>query len=133
MTEKLTKFIPDLSERTVLKQVYFCISGTHPCNGAGQYFIADFAFVKQLKDEFGKTIGWDVVIADAKLSAGTSLTDNQKVANGLNNLILKSIPDKVSGLDLEDFNIGLSLEKSQKILKIFSDGNGNFSDIISIP
>jgi hypothetical protein len=140
LMSKLKSFIPDLEERTILKQVYLCINNKSPCNNAGEYFIADFAFVKQVKDDFGTVIGWDVVIGDAKLSKTTSLTDNQKVASGLSEYILKSTARDLDGNPFNDIIPGKTISRYKdqvtnqvvNFLKIFSDGNGNFSDIIEI-
>jgi len=135
---KLSQKIPDLNERTILKQVYFCINKSTTCNKAGEYFISDLAFVKQLKDAEGAVIGWDVVIADTKLSEFTSLTTNQNKAKGLSEYVLKSVPNKVNDDIFEGFGVGTKVARKidnnvkTPFLKIFSDGKGVFSGINEI-
>jgi hypothetical protein len=47
-----------------------------PCKDEGEYFIADFAFIKY--NQNNQIV--DMKVADAKLSQSASLTDNQKEA-----------------------------------------------------
>jgi hypothetical protein len=50
-----------------------------------------------------------------------------------NSLILKSVPKKLDDSDFFGVGTGESLIKSQKFLKIYSDGNGNYSNVITVP
>ena len=65
------------------------------------------------------------------------------VYTGVANAILKhprckrgrvgGVPKKLDGNDFKDFPVQTVLDKSQKFLKVFSDGKGSFSDVLSIP
>lgn len=66
----------------------FCINQGTFCTKEGEYFIADFVFIKKVKNALNQD-EWDVVIADTKLSEGTSFTDNQKKSYGYEQLLCK--------------------------------------------
>lgn len=126
--QDLLEYIPDLGERQILSQVQFCINGGISCNKEGEYFIADFVFIKKVKNNEGG-VDWDVVIADTKLSEGTSFTDNQKKAMGMNSYYVKSI--KIPPTDIKGNNIELSAGNKvvrnivkEGFIKIYSNGQG---------
>jgi len=126
--QDLLEYIPDLGERQILSQVQFCINGGVSCNKEGEYFIADFVFIKKVKNAIGQDV-WDIVIADTKLSEGTSFTDNQKKAMGMNSYYVKSI--KTPPTDIKGNNIELSAGDrvvrnivKEGFIKIYSNGQG---------
>jgi len=133
--KRLLELIPDLGERQILSQVQFCIIEGTSCNKEGEYFIADFVFIKKAKNEEGESY-WDVVIADTKLSINTSFTKNQKRAMDMNNYYLKSI--KMPATDINGKNI--QIVPGDKVfrnilkegfIKIYSNGDGvyKYADI----
>lgn len=85
--------IKDLAERTIYQQVQFCLGGSGGCSGKGEYFIADFVFVKKAEIDGEEYL--DVVIADTKLNEGTDFTKNQKAGMNLSELKIKSVPTSV--------------------------------------
>ncbi|GAA3746669.1 hypothetical protein GCM10022422_33870 [Flavobacterium ginsengisoli] len=126
--QDLLEYIPDLGERQILSQVQFCINEGTSCTSEGQYFIADFVFIKKVKNAFNED-EWDVVIADTKLSEGTSFTDNQKKAMGMNSYYLKSIkmpPTDIKGKNIEIQNGNKVFRNIVKngFIKIYSNGQG---------
>ncbi|HAP58656.1 MAG TPA: hypothetical protein DCR93_03785, partial [Cytophagales bacterium] len=128
--KKLEELVPDLSERKVLSQVQFCIPGkSTPCNEAGEYFIADFVFVKY---DSRNRIN-DIIVADSKLSQNTNLTGGQELAQkGIgNNLVIRStiISQDANKVDLvTPLQSGASV-KNSAFYKVYGDGKGNFSGI----
>jgi hypothetical protein len=110
--------------------VQFCINGSTACNNAGQYFVADFVAVKEAIDVAGEAY-LDAVVIDTKLSQSTSLTPNQRVANGLGNIVIKSIPPNslVKGQIPQSFVVDETVRKQSSIRKMWSDGNGNYQNV----
>lgn len=104
----------DLDHRSIYRQVKFCINKKSVCNDAGEYFIADFVFVREIKNPItGEVLSLNVKIADSKLSPETDFTDNQKVATSLNNFTIKSISDKshLKGNEIKTFVSGNDVKK----------------------
>ncbi|GAB3719386.1 hypothetical protein GCM10027592_62860 [Spirosoma flavus] len=118
--------VADLDQRTILSQVQFCIKGN--CIGKGEYFIADFVAVRKIQDFDGREY-LDVVIIDTKLSNSTALTPNQTYANNLTSLKVKSIPadSRIKGVHIDEFDVNRNVVKNGPIVKIYSDGNGNYA------
>ncbi|OWP87144.1 hypothetical protein BWK60_05280 [Flavobacterium covae] len=126
----LEQKIPDLSERSIYTQVYFCINGdqTGNCTNEGDYFIADFVFVKEIKDDITGEVKLDARIADTKLSVNTDFTKNQKAAMNLSKYYIRSIPTEsrsnpIKGNPLPNFQKGASVSKSGSFIKIYSGGS----------
>ncbi|AMA49867.1 MULTISPECIES: hypothetical protein [Flavobacterium] len=124
----LEQKIPDLSERSIYTQVYFCINGdqTGNCTNEGDYFIADFVFVKEI--QVGNTSILDARIEDTKLSVNTDFTKNQKAAMNLSKYYIRSIPTEsrsnpIKGNPLPNFQKGASVSKSGSFIKIYSGGS----------
>jgi hypothetical protein len=123
--------ITDLDDRTILKQVQFCIRNAPDCNAKGDYFIADFVAVVGKTDALG-TKYLDAVIVDTKLSQATNFTPNQGVADGLGSLTIRSqsfTPIKGPDLDLQLLKQGGFMKKNGAIKKMWSDGNGNYQNV----
>lgn len=122
--QALKNRVPDLDSRAILSQVQFCIKGD--CINKGEYFVADLVLVKEVDDGFGGKV-LDVVIVDTKLSATTNLTPNQKVADGLGALKIKSFSgSSINGRTIpEDFSSGNTVVKNGKILKMYNDSSGS--------
>jgi len=130
--QDLLLLIPDLEERQILSQVQFCINGGTSCSKEGEYFIADFVFIKKIKNALNQD-EWDVVIADTKLSKKTSFTDNQKKAMGLPSFNVKAYN---SGLDINGNKIELKATDKvfrsiikDKFIKIYSNGGGIYQAV----
>ncbi|WP_373549033.1 hypothetical protein [Haliscomenobacter sp.] len=122
--QALKNKVPDLDSRAILSQVQFCIKEN--CINKGEYFVADLVLVKEVDDGFGGKV-LDVVIVDTKLSATTNLTPNQKVADGLGALKIKSFSgSSINGRTIpEDFSSGNTVVKNGKILKMYNDSSGS--------
>lgn len=133
--QKLQKdWVKDLDDRQILSQVQFCLdAGASSCTKQGEYFIADFVFVKQDVDSRGRPF-WDIVVADSKLSASTDYTDNQKVALGKSEFKIKSGQQiDINGKAIQfsyDLLTPLRVVKSRaNFIKIYSDGAKKFGNI----
>ena len=128
---KLKAKIPDLDNRAILKQVYFCINGKTDCTGVGEYFIADLVFVKEVEDVITGRKYLDVIIADSKLSLSTSFTDNQKVAQKLSGFAIRQYKREniIRGVIPNGFEKTKDVVKNGDFVKIYSDGTGVFKDI----
>ncbi len=127
----LAKKVDDINERTIYANVQLCL--TKDCKAKGEYFIPDFIAVKKTKNDRGQDI-FDVVILDSKLNEGTNWTPNQGAGQKLNNYNIKgSISNEkvIKGKHLDDFEKEAkpSLVRNKEFIKIFSDGNGNYSGI----
>ncbi|NME72896.1 hypothetical protein, partial [Flammeovirga aprica] len=132
--QRLLETVPDLEDRQILSQVYFCINNSTVCADSGQYFIADLALVKEgFNDEDEKV--WDVIIADIKYKESTDFTKNQiESTNKSIVLFVKSPKDEDINSQAIKFNNDLPVNKifeidkdipcHSYILKIFGDGNG---------
>ncbi|RYC68216.1 hypothetical protein [Spirosoma sordidisoli] len=126
-----TGFIPDLDQRQILSQVQFCInSNAISCTNKGQYFIADFVFIKQGRDPITNALFWDIIVADTKLKSTTGFTTNQRNAINQGGYKLKAPIDRdIKGLPFI-FTPSQPIIKSQpNFLKIFSNGSGGFGDV----
>ncbi len=128
----LLEVIPDLRERQILTQVQFCINNSTSCTKEGEYFIADFVFIRKIKNALQQD-EWDVIIADTKLSKNTSFTNNQTRAMGLPSFNVKAYN---SEFDINDNKIELRATdkvfrsiKKDKFIKIYSDGSGKYKAI----
>jgi len=125
--------ITDLNERTVYYQAYMCINNNTSCQGEGEYFIADFIFVKKVTKtvNFLETSYWDIIVADTKLSKSTGFSDNQKTARGMSKYYIRTTGARVMGPALEDFNITNEVIRNPKFdfIKIYSDGSKVFRGI----
>jgi hypothetical protein len=126
--QKLKEVVSDLDQRTILSQVYFCINGRTDCNAEGEYFIADFVLVKNDVDELGNPIQ-DVIIVDTKLSESTSLTKNQKKADVMSNLIVKTDVSEAILNRGPSLLPGATVRKNGSIRKMWSDGNGQVQNV----
>ncbi len=118
-----------MSERSIYTQVYFCINGdkTGDCTAELEYFIADFVFVKEIKDDITGEIILNIKIADTKLSINTDFTKNQKEAMKLSKYYIRSIPTEtrknpILGNPISGFQRGASVSKSGNFIKIYSGG-----------
>lgn len=121
----------DLDHRSIYTQVQFCINREVSCSKEGEYFIADFVFVREVKNPISGKISLNVKIADTKLSRSTSFTDNQKKANNLDQFIIKTegrILIKKDETSIK-FQVGETVQKAEKILKIYSDGEGDYKGL----
>lgn len=132
--KKVLSVVPDLSDRTILRKVYLCLSGN--CKDKGTYFISDFGFFKNVVDDLGNHIGWDVVLADSKLNEITRFTTNQNAGKKLNAYKLKSLPKTLDNVFFNDIEVGTIISRStdpngliKPYYKLYSDGNGAFSNI----
>ena len=91
-------------------------------NGEGEYFIADFVFVKEVNDPvFGNYL--DVKIADTKLRATTDFTKNQKNAKNRSKLYIRTVGLPIKGSKIASFQNPTSFTNSRIIYKIYSGGN----------
>lgn len=114
---ELKNKITDLDERTILSGVELCLSGKHPCNGAGEYFKPDFVAVKKVMVEGRETL--DVIIIDSKLSKTSPWTANQKIAQGINDYVVKVPGDILTGdLKLTRENI---IQRDNSFIKIYRE------------
>ena len=109
-----------------------CIDKANPCVNEGEYFIADFVFIKKKTNAFNQ-IEWDVIIADTKLSESTSFTNNQKRAMKMDSYSVKSI--RQPSIDIKGSSI--SIRVGDKVvrnviknssIKIYSYGNGVYKN-----
>ena len=118
--------VPDLADRTILYQVYFCINNSSNCNDAGTYFIADFVLVKKNTD-----MTYDIIIVDTKLSANTNLTQNQSNAQALPTAFkLKSFNGSPIIGNINNLTTNSQFQKLTKpFIIIYSNGSGGFGDI----
>ncbi|MFK7033396.1 hypothetical protein V3Q90_15545, partial [Flavobacterium oreochromis] len=119
----------DLDKRSIFKQVQFCINGSTDCTKEGEYFIADFVFVREI--QIGNTIVLNIRVADTKLSSKTNFTDNQKKANEMTDFYVKSIRPKalIKGALINSLSDGKPVKKTGKITKIYSNGSGGYGNI----
>lgn len=94
--KSLKGVVSDLDQRTILSSgVELCLSGKHPCNGAGEYFKPDFVAVKKVMRGGEETL--DVIIIDSKLSITSPWTANQKTAQGIYDYVVKVPGEKIQG------------------------------------
>ncbi|MBL0739663.1 fibronectin type III domain-containing protein [Chryseolinea lacunae] len=87
-----SKHIADLDERSIYQQVQFCLGGD--CQSKGNYFVADFVFVKINRDDRGREYV-DVVLADSKLNKTTGFTKNQEKGMYIEKLDIKAVSKTV--------------------------------------
>lgn len=114
---ELKNKITDLDNRTILSGVELCLSGKHPCNGAGEYFKPDFVAVKKVIRGGEETL--DIIIIDSKLSKISPWTQNQKIAQGINDYVIKFPGEKLQG------NIDLikesTIQRDHPFVKIYKE------------
>jgi hypothetical protein len=119
----------NLDEYSIYSQVYFCINNSASCIKEGDYFIADFVFVKVVKNLITGLDELDVKIADTKLSSRTSFTQNQKNAMRLipNPFFIRSFKsqDLIKGIASNLFQIGKQIPNKNNFYKIYSGGSSN--------
>lgn len=123
----------DLDHRSIYTQVQFCINDGKgiPCSKKGDFFIADFVFVREIKNPITGKLSLNVKIADTKLSKSTNFTANQIKANGLDKFIIKAEGKILSKKDETSirFQTGETVQKTEKILKIYSNGSGDYEGL----
>ncbi|POR18451.1 hypothetical protein BWK57_13860, partial [Flavobacterium columnare] len=79
--------------------------------------MADFVFVKEIKDDITGEVKLDTRIANTKLSVNTDFTKNQKAAMNLSKYYIRSITTEsrsnpIKGNPLPNFQKGASVSKS---------------------
>lgn len=129
----LAEKVSDLGERKLLSQVQFCLPGFEPpCTAKGEYFIADQVWVKY--DDFDEI--QDMIVVDAKLSEGTSLTSGQTTAKNQvgNDVGLRYKENYPIDNDILEVELPSDINQGDEILivgfyKMFGDGESTFVDV----
>ena len=115
---ELKRAIPDLNQRTIYSQVQFCLGGD--CISKNNYWIPDFVAVIEKTNAAGTYL--DVIIIDAKLSAGTGWTINQIAAKGVDGWKIKSTGEMIKGSNLNLFQKDLNVVKNGNFLRLYRLG-----------
>ncbi len=85
------------------------------------------------KEGFGAILGGTTImklLADSKLSSGTSFTTNQNIAKNLNSYFIRSFPtdsgpNPFKGLPIDNFQKPNSVTKNATFYKIYSGGTSS--------
>lgn len=115
--KSLKGVVRDLDQRTILSGVELCLSGKHPCSGAGEYFKPDFVAIKKVMR--GGEEALDVIIIDSKLSKTSPWTANQKEAQGIFDYVVK-VPGKNVQGDVK-LTLDKSIQRDKPFVKIFKE------------